>query len=147
MAQDPSTTEPHEAIEARLSDYHDGGLPASERAEIEAHLASCAACRAAYDELVETMAALSGMAKSRAAAPAEMPERVAETINRRSAGRFFGRKTLGDRVPFGVLLIIAIVLLGVVAAMLRSSTTGSIRDRQPTPTAPANGGGGVAPTP
>ncbi|MCE9573450.1 MAG: zf-HC2 domain-containing protein [Deltaproteobacteria bacterium] len=147
MAEDPSTTEPHEAIEARLSDYHEGGLPASERAEIEAHLAGCAACRAAYDELVETMAALSGMAKSRAAAPAEMPERVAETIHRRSAGRFFGRKTLGDRVPFGVLLIIAIVLLGVVAVMLRSSTTGSIRDRQPAPTVPANGGGRVAPTP
>ncbi len=38
-------------------------------------------------------------------------------------------------------------IVGVVAVMLRSSTTGSIRDRQPAPTAPANGGGHVAPTP
>jgi anti-sigma factor RsiW len=147
MAEDASTTEPHEAIEARLSDYLEGALPAVERDEIAAHLAGCPACRASYAELEETMAALSGMARAKAAAPTELPARVAETIHRRSAGRFFGRKTLGDRVPFGVLLILAIVLLGVVAVMLRSSTTGSIRDRQAPPPPPPSAGVRVAPTP
>ena len=137
---DTDPTEPHEAIEARLSDYHDGTLSDDDRAEVETHLATCEPCRAAYQELVDTMTALSGMKTRKAAAPAELPQKVTETIHRRSAGRFFARKTLGDRVPFGVLLIVAIVLLGVVALALRSSPTGSMPGGRKGPGAPPPSG-------
>ncbi len=36
---------------ARLSEYLDGELPAAERAELEAHLPGCAACRRVLEEL------------------------------------------------------------------------------------------------
>ena len=137
---------PHEDIEAKLSDYHDGMLPGPERDAVKAHLEGCEACRAAYAQLEETMAALAGMKGKKEGAPAEMTAKVTETINRRSAGRFFAKKTLGDRVPFGALLIIAIVVLGVTAAVLYSSTTGNLRTRTPQPP-PVEGSGHVVPNP
>ena len=146
MADEPSDKEPHEDIEAKLSDYHDGMLPGPERDEVKAHLEGCAACRAAYAQLEETMSALAGMKGKKEEAPPEMADRVADTIHRRSAGRFFGRKTLGDRVPFGALLIVAIVVLGVIATMLYSSSTGNLRSRTPAPP-PVQGSGHVVPNP
>ena len=38
-------------IEPRLSEFADGDLDASERAEIDAHLAKCVACRGLYQDL------------------------------------------------------------------------------------------------
>ena len=145
MADDTSKNEPHEDIEAKLSDYHDGMLPGPERDLVKAHLEGCEACRAAYAQLEETMTALSAMRGKKEGSPPELTERVADTIHRRSAGRFFGRKTLGDRVPFGALLIVAIIVLGVTAAVLYSSTTGNLRTR--TPVAPPQASGHVVPTP
>jgi hypothetical protein len=72
------------------------------------------------------MSALTSM-KGKPPAPETFTKGVEETIHRRSAGRFFGRKTLGDRVPFGVLLIIAMVVLVSAALVLWASTTGSLR--------------------
>jgi hypothetical protein len=48
MATDPFTD--------RLSDYADGDLDASERAALDAHLATCAECRTTLDELRAVMA-------------------------------------------------------------------------------------------
>ncbi len=137
---------PHEDIEAKLSDYHDGMLPGPERDAVKAHLDGCEACRAAYAQLEETMTALAGMKGKKEGAPPEMTSKVTETIHRRSAGRFFARKTLGDRVPFGALLIVAIVVLGVTAALLYSSTTGNLRTRTPE-RSPVQGSGHVVPNP
>lgn len=120
------TTTAHEDFEAKFSDLHDGTLAEPARAEVLAHLASCAACKAAYDEFERTLAALEAM-KGTPPAPETFAKGVEETIARRSAGRFFGKKTLGDRVPFGVLLVIALVVLVVIAMMLWASTTGSLR--------------------
>jgi anti-sigma factor RsiW len=138
--------EPHEDIEAKLSDYYDGMLPGPERDAVKAHLEGCEACRAAYAELEKTMAALAGMKGKKEGSPPEMTDRVTETIHRRSAGRFFGRKTLGDRVPFGALLIVAIIVLGVTAAVLYSSSTGNLRTGKPA-TPELKGSGPVAPAP
>ena len=43
---------------ADLTAYLDGALSAAERAEVEAHLAACASCRAERDRLESTMALL-----------------------------------------------------------------------------------------
>jgi anti-sigma factor RsiW len=115
----------HDDIEALLSDYVEGGLTAAEHSRVEAHLAGCAACRAAHQELRETIDALSGLHKQ--PAPPELTAGVTETIHRRSGGRFFGRRAFGDRVPFELLAILALLVAIGLYLVLRSSDTGSLR--------------------
>jgi anti-sigma factor RsiW len=112
-------------IIAAVSDYLDGALPADRRAEVAGKVASDPDWKRAHEELLATREALSGLQKARA--PVSFDQEVTGTINRRSAGRFFGRRTLGDRVPFGVLLVIALVLLLAIAYVMRSSMTGSLK--------------------
>ena len=121
-----------------LSDYFDGTLSADRKREVEAKIAADPAWKAVHDEMLGTQSAsaLSGLQKARA--PAKFDEVVTETIHKRSAGRFFGRKTFGDRVPFGVLLIIALIVIGAIATVLYTSSTGSLKvNPEPRPTQPA----------
>jgi anti-sigma factor RsiW len=112
-------------IIAAVSDYLDGALPAARRAEVEQKVASDPAYQRAHAELVETRDALSGLQKARA--PVSFDVDVTSTIHKRSAGRFFGRRTFGDRVPFGLLLVIALVILIPIAYVMWSSSTGSLK--------------------
>ncbi len=84
----------------------------------------------------------------RMSAPQAFSESVEDKIRKRSAGRFFGRKAFGDRVPFEVLAVLALVLGLVVFYLLWSSQTGSLRyeknSKQPTI---APGAKDVVPTP
>ncbi|MGN6104371.1 MAG: anti-sigma factor family protein [Kofleriaceae bacterium] len=127
----PTETEPgadldiDDEILATLSDYLDGALPAERRSEVEAKLASDDAWKRVHGELVETRDALSGLQRARA--PQSFDQDVTSTIHRRSAGKFFGRRTLGDRVPFGVLLVIALALMIPIGYLLWSSSTGSLK--------------------
>ena len=131
------TTEPvdvDEEIIVTLSDYLDGVLPPDRKAEVEAKLASDAQWKSAHAEMVETRDALSGLQKARA--PESFSDGVTQTIHKRSAGRFFAKKTFGDRVPFGAILIVALLGLGVLAYTLWRSPTGSLKvdhDRAPPP--------------
>lgn len=131
------TTEPvdvDEEIIVTLSDYLDGTLPADRKADVEAKLASDPQWKVAHTEMVEARDALSGLQKARA--PERFSEGVTQTIHKRSAGRFFAKKTFGDRVPFGALLVVALLGLGVLAYVLWSSPTGSLKvdpERPPTP--------------
>jgi anti-sigma factor RsiW len=124
MSDDDATL--HEEFEARFSDLHDGSLVDPARAETLAHLETCEVCRSAYREFQETMTALEQM-KGRPPAPETFTKGVEDTIHKRSAGRFFGKKTLGDRVPFGVILVVALGVLLTIAVLLWASATGSLR--------------------
>jgi len=55
-------TGPH--MDAKLNEYVDGTLAARDRASVEAHLAECAACRAAVGELRSLSAAAASLPKS-----------------------------------------------------------------------------------
>lgn len=112
-------------ILAALSDYHDGSLPAARRAEIESKLRTDATWKRLDAELREPAPALGGLTK--VAAPEQFVSQVTDTIHRRSAGRFFARRTLGDRVPIGWLLVVAALLLGGLTTVWCRSTTGSLR--------------------
>jgi anti-sigma factor RsiW len=132
-----------DAIIAKVSDYLDGTLAPAERADVAQQIAQDATWRRAHAELTETRNYLSGLRKAHA--PSSFAEGVAETIHKRSAGRFFARRTLGDRVPFGALLLVALAGLVVIAYVLWSSSTGSLkvdRDR-----ATPHGSGAVLPRP
>ena len=50
-----------------------------------------------------------------------------QTIHRRSAGRFFGRKAFGDRVPFELIAVVALAAMLGLYFLMRSSDTGSAK--------------------
>ena len=52
-----------------------------------------------------------GIELGRAAAPRGFDHRVADAIRTRSAGRFFGRRAFGDRVPFELLAALGLAAL------------------------------------
>ena len=109
----------------KVSEYLDGTLAAGERPDIAAKIADDPEWKRVHDELVETRKALSGMQKARTR-PTFAAE-VTDTIHKRSAGRFFARRTFGDRVPFGALLVVAVLVFAVVGYMMWSSQTGSLK--------------------
>jgi len=123
MSSEPVDIE--DEIISTLSDYLDGALAGDAKTEVEAKIASDPTWKTAHAELVETRNALSGLQKARA--PATFEQDVTSTIHKRSAGRFFARKTLGDRVPFGALLVIALIGLLVIGYVMWASTTGSLK--------------------
>ncbi|HEY1550785.1 MAG TPA: hypothetical protein VGG28_23305 [Kofleriaceae bacterium] len=68
--------------------------------------------------------ALSGLQKARA--PDGFAQDVTSTIHKRSAGRFFARRTFGDRVPFGALAIAVVLGVCVIGYLMWASQTGSL---------------------
>ncbi|MBA3818279.1 MAG: hypothetical protein H0X17_05265 [Deltaproteobacteria bacterium] len=139
-AEDPAIDD---EIIATLSDYLDGTLTEERKADVERRLVSDPTWRSAHTELRETRDALSGLQKARA--PESFAQDVTATIHKRSAGRFFAKRTFGDRIPLGVLLIIGLVTLAIIGFMLRSSPTGSLKPdpAKPPPAIPE----GVVPKP
>ena len=124
MSEEPQT-QGHEEIEAKLSDYVEGSLSAAEVTAVEEHLSGCPSCTEALAAVKETVNALSGLHKI--PAPPHFDRDVAETIRRRSGGRFFGRRAFGDRVPLELLAILALALGLALYFFLRRSETGSLR--------------------
>jgi hypothetical protein len=125
---------PEEVI-VTVTDFVEGVLTGAERDEVAKKIESDPIWKQTHDEMVEARKHISGMRKAKA--PDGFTQDVTETIHKRSAGRFFARRTLGDRVPFGVLLIVAILALGVVGYLMWSSPTGSLKvDKQKDPTTP-----------
>jgi anti-sigma factor RsiW len=123
----PGTSEAErEQMEAEFSDYHDGSLPPAKKAAFEARLAADADFRAEWEKFKHALSSLSGL--HRMAAPQKFDEQVAQTIHRRSGGRFFGRKAFGDRVPFELIAIVALVLAAVVFLLMRFSLTGAVHE-------------------
>ena len=112
-------------VVAKVSDYLDGLLSATEKTDVEQKIASDAAWKTTHEEMLETRKALSGLQKARASP--KFAEDVTETIHKRSAGRFFGRRTLGDRVPLMPLVIVAMLALCAIAYVMWASETGSLK--------------------
>jgi hypothetical protein len=98
-----------EALEAKFTDYLDGAMSADDRAAFEKTLAESAEARRAFEEFRHAVEAVSGLHKM--AAPQHFEDGVEQRIHKRSAGRFFGRRAFGDRVPFELIAIVALAAL------------------------------------
>ena len=112
-------------IIVKVTDYVEGVLKGADKEAVAAKIASDPTWKQTHDEMVEARKMISGMRVAKA--PETFVEDVTGTIHKRSAGRFFARRTLGDRVPFGVLLVVAIIALVVIAYLMKSSPTGSLK--------------------
>jgi hypothetical protein len=122
---DPSEAEIPDEIIVTLTDYFDNVLPPDQRADVEKKIASDELWKAGHAQFVD----------AREARPdVKFTDDVTGTIEKRSAGRFFGRRTFGDRVPFVALLVVALIGLGIIAYVMWRSPTGSLKvDKEPAP--------------
>lgn len=115
----------NERLEAMLSDYVEGTLSLEERKEVEAHLEKHPELKDELEQMREDQKKLKSLNKT--PAPEELGKKVEDIIHRRSAGRFFGRRAFGDRIPFGYILILALVVLLAIWFAIWSNSTGSLR--------------------
>jgi anti-sigma factor RsiW len=127
---EPTTTDPHEAFLVDFDEWRDGSLAPARRAELDAHLAACPSCRAEFDKLRDAVEALSGL--HRVKAP-QLGDQVAATIHRRSGGRFFGRRTFGDRVPFVAIAVLGLLLALAAVWLFRGGGDDGPRHKPPPP--------------
>lgn len=118
-------SEAEDLIIVEVSDYLDGALEGPDKAAVASKIGNDPEYKRVHDEMVETRNALSGLQKARL--PPTFAQDVTETIHKRSAGRFFARRTFGDRVPFSALLVLAVLGLIVIAYFLWASETGSLK--------------------
>jgi anti-sigma factor RsiW len=140
-----SSTDQTERLEAMLSDYVEGTLSLEDRRELEKHLADDPSLREQLEETREAQKALRSLNKT--PAPDDLGHKVEDIIHRRSAGRFFGRRAFGDRIPFSYLLIVALIALGLLVYFLKSSSTGSLRRDRPDSPRPPPGAQEIVPKP
>jgi anti-sigma factor RsiW len=118
-------SEAEDVIIVEVSDYLDGALAGSDKDKVAAKISNDPEYKRVHQEMVETRKALSGLQKARL--PPSFAQDVTSTIHKRSAGRFFARRTFGDRVPFSALLVVAVLGLCVIAYFMWASQTGSLK--------------------
>jgi hypothetical protein len=112
-------------VVAKVSDYLDGVLEGAEREDVANKIETDPVWKQTHADMVENRKFMSGMQKARA--PATFTEDVTGTIAKRSDGRFFGRKTFGDKVPFNAIAVVAIIALVIVGYFMWASQTGSLK--------------------
>ncbi len=120
-----SGADSHKRATEAFSAYVDGELPPDERAHVEDHLATCIQCRVSLERFRRTVGKLGALKR---AAPGNFLESVQAQINKRSRGRFFGKRfMLFGRIPFEWLSLATIVaMLLYYIVFLQSSPTGVV---------------------
>jgi anti-sigma factor RsiW len=115
----------HQRTSEAFSAYIEGELSPEDRARVEEHLATCMQCRVSLERLRRTVGRLGTLKR---AAPGDFLAGVQAQINRRSRGRFFGKRyLLFGRIPFewlSLAMIVAMLLYYIV--VLQASPTGVV---------------------
>jgi anti-sigma factor RsiW len=115
----------HQRATESFSAYLDDDLPPAERAQLDEHLATCTQCRVALERFRRTVGRLGALKRT---APVSFLENVQAQINKRSRGRFFGKRyLLFGRIPFEWLSLAMIVaMLVYYIIVLQTSPTGVV---------------------
>jgi anti-sigma factor RsiW len=115
----------HQRTNEAFSAYIDGEISPEERARVDEHLATCIQCRVSLERFRRTVGGLGALKR---AAPGDFLAGVQAQINRRSRGRFFGKRfLLFGRIPFewlSLAMIVAMLLYYIV--VLQTSPTGVV---------------------
>jgi anti-sigma factor RsiW len=113
----------HVAAQDLFSAYAEGELTSAHRAALEEHLAACIQCRTSLESF---RGAMGSLGRLKTGAPPRLLDGVKQQINRRSRGRFFGKRwLLFGRFPFewvSLAMIVAMLLYYVIE--LQGSPTG-----------------------
>jgi anti-sigma factor RsiW len=117
--------ESHQRVTEAFSAYVEGDLAPAERARVDAHLATCMQCRVSLERFRRTVGRLGALKRT---APGDFLASVQGQINRRSRGRFFGKRfLLFGRIPFEWLSLAMIVaMLVYYIVVLQTSPTGVV---------------------
>jgi anti-sigma factor RsiW len=115
----------HQRATEAFSAYLEGDLGPAERAHIDEHLAACMQCRVSMERFRRTVGRLSALKRT---APVSFLENVQDQINRRSRGRFFGKRgLLFGRIPWEwVSLAMIVAMLVYYIVVLQTSPTGVV---------------------
>lgn len=115
----------HKRTTEAFSAYLDGELAPPERARVDEHLATCIQCRVSLERFRHTVGRLGALKRP---APGNFLQSVQAQINRRSRGRFFGKRfLLFGRIPFEWLSLATIVaMLLYYIVFLQSAPTGVV---------------------
>lgn len=120
-----TATDSHKRATEAFSAYLEGDLGENERAYVDEHLATCMQCRVSFERFRRTMGNLGRLKRT---APVTFLESIQTQINKRSRGRFFGKRyLLFGRIPFEWLsLAMIIAMLVYYIIFLQSSPTGVV---------------------
>jgi anti-sigma factor RsiW len=120
-----SAADIHQRTAESFSAYLEGDLPPAERTGVDEHLATCMQCRVSLERFRRTVGRLGALKRT---APGNFLTGVQEQINRRSRGRFFGKRyLLFGRIPFEWLSLAMIVaMLVYYIVLLQTSPTGVV---------------------
>ena len=118
----------HQRATEAFSAYVEGDLGPAERAHVDEHLATCMQCRVSLERFRRTVGRLGSLKRT---APVSFLENVQAQINRRSRGRFFGKRALlFGRIPFEwVSLAMIVAMLVYYIVVLQTSPTGVVTGR------------------
>jgi anti-sigma factor RsiW len=120
-----SAPDSHQRTAEAFSAYLEGELDPKDRARIEEHLATCLQCRVSLERFRRTVGRLGALKRP---APGDFLAGVQAQINRRSRGRFFGKRhLLFGRIPFEwISLAMIVAMLVYYIVFLQSSPTGVV---------------------
>jgi anti-sigma factor RsiW len=120
-----TATDSHQRATEAFSAYIEGDLGPAERAHVDEHLAACMQCRVSLERFRRTMGRLGALKQT---APVSFLENVQAQINRRSRGRFFGKRgLLFGRIPWEwVSLAMIVAMLVYYIVVLQTSPTGVV---------------------
>lgn len=116
-----------EELDLLFNAYFEGELTPEERADFDAKLEQDPQFAQSYEEFVTIMGGLRNLPFE--FAPDDFMERVQSRMRTRSRGRFFADNYLyRSRIPYEVIAIVMIAIMGAAYMMMEPSTDKNLRD-------------------
>ena len=111
-------------IEQTFDEYIDGVLPFDERKAFEKRLEEEPSLKQAFDLFKKSRNALFELGLSNSSN--QIKEKVVQSIHKKSGGRFFGKKTFGEKIPIGWIVVLILFVLVLLALTFNKSEFGGL---------------------
>jgi hypothetical protein len=111
-------------IEQTFDEYIDDMMSDDVRTQFEKQLKEDPSLRQKFEVFQKSRHALFELGHKNDAN--RLKDRVAQTIHAKSGGRFFGKKTLGDKIPVGWIIAVILVVLVLIALTSTHSEFGGL---------------------